>query len=164
MSITVWQWTRMHNTRSLKLKQLNWIFTLVLFHHLPWKSSSIIDHSDNYIYTHTDKHIYIYNIFMLILMLQCDSANMLSQQAVGLHVSVFQGLWRWAVWLSCPEGVSERGRGHSVHQANPWGSQLPPCQKNSPLWSQGLSRKVSATVYWTWSHFLVIWTLNMLLW
>lgn len=61
-------------------------------------------------------------------------------------VSVFQGLWRWAVWLPGTEGVSERGRGHSVHQANPRGGQLPPRQENSPLWSQGLSRQTTCTV------------------
>lgn len=54
-------------------------------------------------------------------------------------MSLFQGLWRWAVWLPRAEGVAERGGSHSVHQADPGGGELPPRQKNCPLWPQGWS-------------------------
>lgn len=50
-----------------------------------------------------------------------------------------QGLWRRAVWLPGAEGVTERGGSHSVYQANLGRGELPTCQKNRPLWPQGLS-------------------------
>lgn len=58
-----------------------------------------------------------------------------------VRVSVSQGLGGRAVRLPGPEGVSERGGGGSVHQANPGGRQLPPRQENSPLRPEGLSRR-----------------------
>lgn len=77
---------------------------------------------------------------------------------------VFQGLWRGAVRLPGSEGVSERGGGHAVHQADPGGGELPPRQKDRPLWPQGSSTR-DHMLLWrhagdvTEIHLTTFWTL-----
>lgn len=57
--------------------------------------------------------------------------------SVCVCLCMLQGLWRRAVWLFSSKGEPQWGGGHSVYQAGPTWSAVPPLQEDCTFWSKG---------------------------